>query len=331
VTPFKIAIIGAGGQLGSELLRQIGVAAVGLDWPHFDLTQRQGVLAALRSLRPQAVINAAAYTRVDEAETAPERCWAINADGVAHLAEACGDLNCPLVQISSDYVFGADSQRRTPRATDLVSGHAEPQGASRGLGTRQLGQAPPAARDLPLAANGTCRTPYREDDIPGPRGVYAHSKLAGERNAAQWEQHFIVRTCGLYGQLGPRSAGNFVATMLRLADTAKRVRVVADQYCSPSYVRHVARALGFLVLNTEAYGTYHIVNGGATSWHALTVELFRQAGLAVAVEPITTEQYGALAPRPAYSVLDTSKYHRLLGCPPMPTWQEGLREYLGRG
>lgn len=280
-----IAVIGSGGQLGSELLRQLGAAAVGLDLPHFDLTERQGVLAALQSLRPQAVINAAAYTRVDEAETAPERCWAINADGVAHLAEACRALNCLLVQISTDYVFGADSQRRTP---------------------------------------------YREDDAPGPRGVYAQSKLAGERNAAQWERHFIVRTCGLYGQPGPRSAGNFVATMLRLAETAERIRVVADQYCSPSYVRHVARAIGFLVLNVEAFGIYHVVNGGATTWQALAVEVFRQAGLEVEVEPITTDQYGARAPRPAYSVLDTTKYHALPGRPAMPTWQEGLREYLGR-
>lgn len=280
-----IAVIGSGGQLGSELLRQLGAAAVGLDLPHFDLTERLGVLATLQSLRPQAVINTAAYTRVDEAETAPERCWAINADGVAHLAEACRALNCPLVQISTDYVFGGDVRRRTP---------------------------------------------YREDDAPGPQGVYAQSKLAGERNAAPWERHFIVRTCGLYGPPGPRSAGNFVATMLRLAETAERIRVVADQYCSPSYARHVARAIGFLLLNVEAYGTYHVVNGGATTWHALAVEVFRQAGLEVEVEPITTDQYGALAPRPAYSVLDTTKYHALPGRPPMPTWQEGLREYLGR-
>jgi len=154
VTHSFIAVIGSGGQLGSELLRQLGAAAVGLDLPHFDLTERLGVLATLQSLRPQAVINTAAYTRVDEAETAPERCWAINADGVAHLAEACRALNCPLVQISTDYVFGGDVRRRTP---------------------------------------------YREDDAPGPQGVYAQSKLAGERNAAPWERHFIVRTCGLYG------------------------------------------------------------------------------------------------------------------------------------
>ncbi len=278
-----IVITGSGGQLGGELLRQIGAAAVGLDLPDLDLTDRLGTLAVLRSLRPRAVINTAAYTRVDEAETNGELCRAVNALGVAHLVKACRELDCTLVQIGTDYVFGGDASRRTP---------------------------------------------YGETDTPAPQGVYAQSKLDGERYAAGWEKHFIVRSCGLYGQPGPRSAGNFVATMLRLGKTGKPLRVVADQVCSPSYVPHVARAIGFL-LSTEAYGTYHIVNRGATTWYALAVEIFRQAGLDVTVEPITTAQYGARAPRPAYSVLDTTKYHSLPGRPEMPAWEEGVGEYLG--
>jgi dTDP-4-dehydrorhamnose reductase len=173
----------------------------------------------------------------------------------------------------------------------------------------------------------TRREPYRETDEPNPQGVYAQTKLEGERHAARWERHFIVRTCGLYGRLGPRSAGNFVETMLRLAARGGRLRVVADQRCTPSYVPHVARAIRFL-LQTEAYGLYHVVNTGATTWHDFAAEIFRQSGLDVELEPITTSDYGARAPRPAQSVLDTAKYHALAGAPPMPGWQEALAEYL---
>jgi dTDP-4-dehydrorhamnose reductase len=191
-------------------------------------------------------------------------------------------LDCPLVQISTDYVFGGDAARRTP---------------------------------------------YRESDEPSPLGVYGWSKLEGERRAAGWAKHVIVRTCGLYGPAAPRSGGNFVATMLRLGRQRGRLRVVADQCCTPTYVPHLAGAIRFL-LGVGAPGLYHVVNAGATTWHDFAAEIFRQAGLAVSLEPITAAQYGAPAPRPAYSVLDTGKYHALPGAPPMPAWQKALAEYL---
>jgi dTDP-4-dehydrorhamnose reductase len=278
----RIAVTGAEGQLGSELCRQLGGCAMGLDVPALDLADGKSVRAALADLRPDALINTAAYTKVDKAEKEIDLCWAINARGVGRLAEVCRELDCPLVQISTDYVFGGDAARRTP---------------------------------------------YRESDQPGPQGVYARSKLEGERLAAGWAKHFIVRTCGLYGPAAPRSGGNFVATMLRLGRQRGRLRVVADQYCTPTYVPHLARAICFL-LDSGAFGLYHVVNAGATTWHDFAAEIFRQAGLAVSLEPIGTAEYGAPAPRPAYSVLDTSKYHSLPGAPPMPAWQEALAEYL---
>jgi dTDP-4-dehydrorhamnose reductase len=91
----------------------------------------------------------------------------------------------------------------------------------------------------------------------------------------------------------------------------------------------VARAIRFLV-DTDAYGTYHVVNTGETTSYDFAAELFRQTGLAVRLEPITTAEYGAAAPRPSYSVLDTSKYHSLPGSPTMPTWEQALAEYLAR-
>ena len=103
--------------------------------------------------------------------------------------------------------------------------------------------------------------------------------------------------------------------MLRLGRQRGQLRVVADQHCTPTYVAHLARAIRFL-LDTRAFGLYHVVNAGATTWHDFAAEIFRQAGLAVSLEPIETAQYGAIAPRPAYSVLDTGKYHALPGAAP---------------
>lgn len=280
-----IVVTGSEGQLGSELCRQLGTAAIGVDLPSFDLTNRQLVLSQLDAIRPRAVINAAAYTRVDQAEREPDLCRAVNATGVAHLAEACRRLDAVLVQISTDYVFGGDPLRRVP---------------------------------------------YEETDSPCPQGVYARTKLDGEGSAAGWEKHFVLRTCGLYGKPGPRSPGNFVQTMLRLAGERDRLRVVDDQHCTPSYVVHVARAIRFL-LTTDAYGTYHLVNSGETTWCRFAQAIFAISGANVTLEPITTAEYPLPAPRPAYSVLSTAKYHALPGRIAMPDWREALSEYLACG
>ena len=243
----RIAITGCGGQLGGELCRRLGPQGIGLDLPQFDLADRDAVLHTLEELRPDAIVNTAAFTQVDKAETEVELCREINAGGVARLVEAAARLDCPLVQISTDYVFCGVTHRNTP---------------------------------------------LRETDEPSPQGVYAQTKWEGEAYAQAWPKHFIVRTCGLYGKPGPRTAGNFVETMLRLGAKGGPLRVVDDQRCTPTYVPHLARAILFL-LSTKAYGTYHAVNGGETTWYRFAAEIFRQAALTVTLEPITTAQYGA--------------------------------------
>ncbi|MHB1036370.1 MAG: dTDP-4-dehydrorhamnose reductase [Pirellulales bacterium] len=278
----KIAVLGAEGQLGGELCRQLAADAIPLDRPLLDLTDHDTVARVLAEARPDAVINTAAYTQVDKAEQEPDLCRRVNTEAVGYLAEACRRLDCPLLQVSTDYVFGGDAARSTP---------------------------------------------YRECDETSPQGIYARTKLEGECQAAGWEKHFIVRTCGLYGRRGPQTpGGNFVDTMLRLGRERRRVSVVDDQHCTPSYVPHVARAMLYLI-GTQAWGLYHVVNSGATTWHDFAAEIFRQAEMDVALTRITTAQYGAAAPRPGYSVLDTSKYHAL-GGPAMPSWQAALAEYL---
>jgi dTDP-4-dehydrorhamnose reductase len=282
----KIAVTGAYGQLGGELCRQIGDRAIPLDIDTLDLTNGPAVVNALVSLKPGLVINCAAYTQVDRAESQPEACRAVNATAVEHIARACAVLDCPLIQISTDYVFGAASSR--PR-------------------------------------------PWREEDSTSPQGIYACTKLEGEQAAATHPKHFVIRTCGLYARPTDARANNFVKTMLRLGRERPEVRVVADQYCTPTYVPHLAKAILWLADVTRArpapYGVYHVTNTGQTTWHEFATELFRLAGIEAAVRAITTAEYGAPVVRPSYSVLDTAAYHRL-GGPAMPDWRTALAEYI---
>ena len=169
--------------------------------------------------------------------------------------------------------------------------------------------------------------PYSEEDAVAPLGVYGRTKVAAEQHTHQCKKHLIVRTCGLYGLPGNATlATNFVDKMIELSSTRNELNVVDDQNCTPSYVPHVARAIVYL-LQQDANGLYHIVNSGSATWNEFAKEVFRLRQLEVRVGAITTEEFGAPAPRPRYSVLDNSKY-LALGGPPLPSWKEALAEYL---
>jgi dTDP-4-dehydrorhamnose reductase len=275
----RIAITGADGQLGRALCRQLGSDAVALSRQDVDITDSAQVVRTIGSLKPDVVINTAAYTQVDQAEREPEACHRLNALAVGALASACNKHHAKLVHVSTDYVYSGDEGRSSP---------------------------------------------FCETDLPSPRGVYARTKLQGEHEAACCPQHLIIRTCGLYGITPKRN--NFVETMLRLGQEGRRLRVVDDQHCTPSYVLDVATAMLYLI-HIGATGLYHVVNGGQTTWFDLASAIFRLAGMEVSLEPITTAQYGAPAPRPGYSVLSTDKY-QVTGGPIMPHWQAALERYL---
>ncbi|MEX0585077.1 MAG: NAD(P)-dependent oxidoreductase, partial [Pirellulales bacterium] len=114
-----IIVTGAAGQLGRELVRLLGDDAWPLDLPEHDLTDHEATLALVNRLRPQAVINCAAYVRVDDAEEKSQRCFRVNSLAVANLVEACRAVDARLVQISTDYVFGGSTALGRPfRETD---------------------------------------------------------------------------------------------------------------------------------------------------------------------------------------------------------------------
>ena len=179
--------------------------------------------------------------------------------------------------------------------------------------------------------DGASSTPYSEEDPPNPLNVYAISKLAGEflvRNFCK--NHFIVRSSGLYGTGGTggnqKRPANFVETILSLAKNEDPIRVVDDQILTPTFTKDLARAILELV-DTDAYGTYHITNSGACSWYEFGKAVFEISGLKPDYGPVSSKEYGAKALRPSYSVLDNGRVQRL-GIAPLRGWRDALTRYL---
>ena len=174
--------------------------------------------------------------------------------------------------------------------------------------------------------------PWREDDAPAPQGVYARSKLAGEQAVQSLApRHVILRTSWLFAAHGQ----NFVRTMLRLGAARDRIGVVDDQIGCPTAAADLARVIaavaGALLRGGGPSGVYHYAGDGAVSWHGFATTIFDLAGDLVPQRPrldaITTADYGAAAPRPAYSVLDCGKIERDFGIARAP-WIAGLRSVL---
>ncbi len=166
--------------------------------------------------------------------------------------------------------------------------------------------------------------PYLEFDKPNPINIYGKSKLAGEQMVQKMlNRFFIVRTAWLYGING----NNFVKTMLKLAKEKEEIRVVDDQWGTPTYTRDLAEAI-YKLLNTHNYGIYHCTNRGMCTWYDFAKKIFQIAGLRnTKVIPISTEELGRPANRPRYSVLRNYMLELTIGdC--FMDWEEALSEFL---
>lgn len=170
--------------------------------------------------------------------------------------------------------------------------------------------------------DGKGTRPYKEFDPVGPQGMYGITKLAGENFVKDFaNKYFIIRTAWLYGD-----GKNFVKTMLRLSETNDKVRVVRDQVGSPTSAEELARAIAYL-LPTENYGLFHGTCEGDCSWAEFAQEIFRLAGKSTVVDAITTEEYGAAAARPAYSILDNYML-KLTTDFMFADWHEAIEKYI---
>lgn len=172
------------------------------------------------------------------------------------------------------------------------------------------------------------KTPYNEDDLPGPVNAYGLSKLTGEYFVKQiCSKYFVVRSSGLFGSAQSSSKGyNFIELMIRLAKEKKDIKVVNDQISIPTYTIDLAKQI-FTILSHTDFGMYHAAAEGQCSHYEFAKEIFRLTKLSANLNPITSEKFGSVAKRPKYSVLSTEKLKKL-GLYNMPDWHEGLKDYL---
>jgi dTDP-4-dehydrorhamnose reductase len=290
-----VLLLGGSGQLGKELIKRSSECRYKILSPvssELDISNSAHILRLVRAVKPVCIINAAAYTAVDNAETESERAFAVNGEGVGYIAEAAREVEARLIHISTDYVLSGD----------ILSDVGE-------------------------------RRPYEESDPVNPISVYGKSKRAGEVNCLElWPQgSLVVRTSSLFGGKGP----NFVLTMLKLFERDGDVKVVEDQFMSPTWAGWLAHAVLQLVDKPDV-GIMHASCAGAISWFefaqaifAIASELKMGSGIPFQARllPTTADLYKRPAPRPMYSVLNCSRLAKCIGEDPMP-WQKALILYL---
>ena len=289
----KILLTGAGGQVGSEVVRRVsGHELLALDRDGLDITDAGAVQQVLADSGAEVVVNAAAYTAVDRAEQESDLAFAVNRDGPAYLAAACADLGLPLIQLSTDYVF--DGSKTEPYEESDPVAPLGVYGCSKWEGEAAVRRLLPAHLIL---------------RVSWVFGAYGHNfvktilRLARER-----EQLRVV--ADQYGC--PTYAGDIAGVLLKLVER------VAQLTSSP--------------LQAPFWGTYHYCGGPPTSWHGFAqtiVDVARvQEPLRVTgVVPIATEDYPTRAVRPANSVLNCEQLRVCHGIASRP-WRAGLQAMI---
>jgi dTDP-4-dehydrorhamnose reductase len=278
-----ILLIGAGGQLGRELAAVLPAQGnvVACDHAKLDLADPAAIIRCVRAVAPSLIVNAAAYTGVDRAETEREAAFAINERAPGVLAEEAKRTGAVLIHYSTDYVF-----------------------------------------------DGARTAPYSESAPTHPLSVYGASKLAGELAiGASGALALTLRTSWVYARHGR----NFLVTMQELAATRSELRVVADQTGVPNWSRALAGATVRLIAQGTNYmaeraGLYHLSAQGQATWYEFAREIIGDDAH-VRVTPISTADYPTPAKRPAYAVLDSTRFAGTFGFA-LPDWQTLLQQCL---
>ncbi len=279
----KVAVIGANGQLGSDLVAYFEDKSEVVPLTHADMeiADVDSARDVLTRVKPDVVINTAAFHNVPKCEEDPLTSFRINGQGALNLAKLSEDLNFKLVHYSTDYVF-----------------------------------------------DGAKQQPYVESDCPNPLNVYAITKLDGEHFIQAYSNaHFILRVSGIYGKKPCRAkGGNFIDTMRKAAASRPLVKVVRDEVLTPTSTIEIARNTWDLI-QTEAYGLYHMTAEGQCSWYEFAQVIFDKLDIQTPLESCTVDEFPSPVKRPFYSVLENSQLKKI-GLNRMAHWKEALEVYL---
>jgi dTDP-4-dehydrorhamnose reductase len=262
-----ILLVGAGGQLGSDLQKALPAASLTpLKRADLDVTDPAAIDRVLETHTPGWVINTAAFHRVDDIEKdehgEAQRAFAVNAVAAWRLGTACARRGARLLHLSTDYVFGGGPTG--PYAEDAPPAPLSVYGGSKLAGEHLIRQASP--RHVVVRSSG----------------LYGVAGSAGK-------------------------GGNFVETMLRVAREGKPLRVVEDQVSTPTYTLDLAEAIARLLAADPPGGVYHLTNAGECSWFEFARRIFTLCGRAAQLSPTTSAEYKAPAARPAHSVLRNAR------------------------
>ena len=179
--------------------------------------------------------------------------------------------------------------------------------------------------------DGRKNSPYVEEDMPVPLNVYGNTKLSGEFFVRCTNpRHFIVRTSAIYGANPCRAKGglNFIELMLKLSQERKELRVVDDEFVTPTPTAQIARQLVALSRSSD-YGLYHATAEGSCSWFEFAAAIFELTKIRIALEPARPGEFPAKVPRPKYSVLE-NKELKSKSLNIFTHWKEGLETYLAQ-
>lgn len=257
----RVTVIGNRGMLGAELansLNEAGYVVDGLNRTNFDLRSSPGELTEVLA-GCEFVLNAVAYTKVDDAETNRTEAISVNADFVDRLAVACSTTNSTLIHVSTDYVF-----------------------------------------------DGFSSAPISVLHEPDPQTAYGYSKLLGEQALFKNSDDFVIfRTAWLYGASGK----NFAKTIARKLLAGETVRVVDDQYGTPTWTKDLSNLILDYMQLEEQPKIVHATSSGIATWFEFAQEIAVSLGLdaEACVEAVSSSEFETLAKRPKYSVLDNSE------------------------
>jgi dTDP-4-dehydrorhamnose reductase len=292
----KILLLGHKGMLGSDLLLKLSHRheVIGMDKEEIDIVSADNCRKAIEETKPDIVINAAAFTNVDGCETAREDCFAVNAEAVKNIAEACRNKNIRIVHFSTDYVFDGTAKQ-------------------------------------PYKEEDKCNpiNVYGESKLAGERYL---QNLSNNYLLLRTSWLYGIKGKNFIGAIMEKAkAKNFIRDTMEKVNAEKEgpstLSVVDDQVGSPTYTKDLAAAIDLLI-EKNAQGIFHVTNRGSCSWHQFAVRILRESGFNdIEVLPIKSDQLQRPAKRPAYSILSTQKFIQTTGKTMQP-WQLALQDYL---
>lgn len=294
----KILILGSNGNLGQQLVKAFseGNNVIAWDRSEIDITDKALMQKKMHDIKPDVVINAAAYNAVDKCETDEkefEFAQKLNGEAPSFLAEAVLAVGAILVHYSTDYVFGGHAHHHQKTMKEIKE-----QGG------------------------------FMENDEQRPINKYGQSKLAGEQEIIKLSgkglKWYLIRTSKLFGPRGISDIAkpSFFDVMLKLSKEKSELDVVNDEVSCFTYTPDLAAMTRKLVDDNAGYGIYHIVNSYPCTWYKAAKELFKIAGINIKVNAVTSDKFPRPAKRPKYSVLLNTKIDSLRD------WRDALRDYL---